>query len=71
MSCGLTMAEVHQIAYLTMKGWTLVGSEWSKEGFEFMQERRHGCGCCVKQEPTPFFKLDDAYSAQWERDNGS
>jgi hypothetical protein len=65
------MGEVHQIAYLTMKGWTLVGTLWLKDGFEFSFEKRRECGCCVKQETTPYFELDAAYSAQWERDNES
>jgi len=69
--CGLTMEEVHQVAYLTMKGWTLVGEQWTREGFEHTFETRHGCGCCVKQNTTPYFQIEDAYNAQWERDNAS
>jgi len=69
--CSLSMLEVHQIAFLTMKGWTLVGDEWTKDGFEHAYETHpYGCGCCTKTEKTPYFPLEDAYNAQWERDNG-
>ncbi len=67
--CGLTMEEVHQAAYVTMKGWTLVGDQWTKDGFERTVEKRHGCGCCTFRATEDYFPLEEAYSAQWERDN--
>ena len=35
MICGVSVMEAHQIAYLTFKGWELVGDVWTKEGFEY------------------------------------
>jgi len=69
--CGLSMREVHMVSYLTMKGWHLrySGDEWTKEGFTHVRERRHTCGCCVKEEMTEVFSLDDAYDAQMEKDD--
>lgn len=64
MSCHLTTEEAHQIAYLTMHGWTLVGEEWQKKGFEHEYEKSHGCGCCTYNETTPYFSLENAYYAQ-------
>ena len=67
--CGLSMEEVHQVAYLTMKGWTLVGEEWTKEGFTHSHEVSRGCGCCRESKSTPYFPLDEAYYAQTEKDD--
>ena len=69
--CCLTVEEVHQIAYLTMKGWTLVGGEWTKDGFVHSYETSESCGCHFKKKETPYFSLERAYEAQWERDHGS
>ena len=70
-SCGcLSMEEVHQVAYLTMRGWTLTwDQEWTKEGFEMKVEKRQNCGCCTKEETTPYFPLGRAYDAQREKDD--
>jgi hypothetical protein len=66
----LSVEEVHQIAYLTLKGWTLVGNEWSKDGLVHTYETSHGCGCHTKKNETPYFPLDRAYEVQWELDHG-
>lgn len=68
--CGLSVEEVHQVAYVTMKGWSLIGDKWEKDGFVHSFETRHGCGCCAKQNTTPYFSLEAAYYAQWEMDHG-
>jgi len=70
MACfGLSMEEVHQVAYLTMKGWVLVSDKWTKDGFEHSYEVSRGCSCCKETKTTPYFPLEAAYDAQWEKDN--
>jgi hypothetical protein len=66
MSHCLTMEEVHQVAFLTLHGWTLSNGEWSKPGFQREISKRHGCGCCFYEEKIGTFSLDDAYYAQLE-----
>jgi hypothetical protein len=68
--CCLTTEEVHQIAFLTMKGWTLVGKEWTKDGFERTTKTSRGCGCHFEERKTPYFPLDEAYEAQIEVTDG-
>lgn len=64
--CGMDMEECHQVAFLTIHGWELVGGEWHKEGFERQVESSHPCGCCTKTETTSEFPLEAAYWAQQE-----
>lgn len=64
----LSVEEVHRIAFLTMKGWSLVGDEWTKEGFTRLKQHTRGCGCCTDEKETPYFDLESAYWAQSERD---
>jgi hypothetical protein len=68
MSCCLTAEEVHRIAYLTMRGWSLFGNDWSREGFERDYEVSRGCGCCFESRKSPFFNLEQAYEAQIGRE---
>jgi hypothetical protein len=70
MNCGLSVEEVHQIAYLTMKGWVLGSEYWTKDGFERAEERTHGCGCHHYEVKTPYFSLDEAYNTQLEQPDG-
>lgn len=65
-----TMFEIHQIAYLTMKGWTLSwgGEDWSKKGFQRTVQTRRSCGCHYEDHVTEEFDLDSAYEAQQEAD---
>lgn len=69
----LTEYEVHQIAYLTMHGWTCssYSSEegaWTKPGFTREVEFRHPCNCCIKSHKIEEFDLDRAYWAQKEEE---
>jgi hypothetical protein len=65
----LSVQEVHEIAYLTMRGWSLVGDDWTKAGFEYSYKVSRGCGCCEDTRTTPYFPLAEAYAAQNERDD--
>ncbi len=62
------MEEVHQVAYLTMRGWVLVGSEWMKEGFEYEYKTQRGCGCHYESHTRACFPLEAAYEEQREKD---
>jgi hypothetical protein len=63
--CGLTVEEVHRIAYLTIHGWTLMGSHWEKQGFEQVVRRWND-----QEERASHFDLADAYYAQLEEADG-
>ena len=58
-----TTEEIHQIAFLTMRGWELVGDQWRKEDKTRKETRHHRCGCCDYQVDVEWFDTEAAY---WE-----
>jgi hypothetical protein len=71
--CCLSMEEIHIVAYLTMKGWEMLGNDqWYKEGFECSYKVSRGCGCHEDTRTRSDFQLMEAYDAQKaqeEKDN--
>ncbi len=64
----LTEEEVYQIASLTVRGWTLSGSTWSKTGkTQKVWASPPGCKCgsCSEQVDSEEFTREQAF---WEGD---
>ncbi len=59
----LTEEEVHQIAYLTMHGWTLLCGTWSKAGKTHQVQKWVG-GECYTPVESPDFTREQAFNAE-------
>ena len=62
-----SVEEIHQISYLTMKGWKYsTYGGWTHKEYSQKVQKKQPCGCCEKSDFVDEHSLEQAYDAQLE-----
>jgi len=60
-----SVEEIHQIAYLTMRGWKYsTYGGWTHKEYSRKVQKARSCGCCEESDFVNEHTLEQAYEAQ-------